>query len=360
MKKIFRTVALMVATAGMLLNVSCKKNEAAALINEASAVQKEQSVSPAEQKVTAFLEAYSSMKRGAKAEGDPVTPEEARWQWETTLNYCYGFTQDQLSDMRVDTVWVSMPQADAQGNIAYADLLSTYGEVVSAVREAYKSIDMEGKTLQFVMMSLADGMERADGDRVCVVMSTGSRTNDNGSGTPVAYHWYGRPFHAGDDWIWGLNLGKCDGSVHESDAAKQLTIKVGDYDMNHSLLYTPCPTCYTYIENPHITQFYTGCNGEYDSVFYATGLTPEEVRTYCIPSQDLNKYYAWIMLRTHYPDMVINPYGYDWYYQVLVTDGISIRQDKLWKIWHEVYVYNCTRWWRKLNPNYPVPIEEEE
>ena len=362
MKKVFKSAAFLVATAGLIFNISCKKQLDNPINN--SVALSEQEVSTSEQKVVGFLKNYTAVKNGAKIDGEAVTPENARWYFETTLNYCYGFTQDLLTNSRMDTVYVTLPETDAQGNISYNDLMDTYGSIIETVRDTYMTINMENKTLQFVMMNLDNNSARNEGSRVQVIMNTGSKDIDPGTPTPNPNPgpWYGIPFSLGDDWIWGLNRGKCDGSVLTSDAAQQLTEKVLNYDIANMLYYNPCPTCYTFIENPHTVYLFTGFHGTNDSIFHATGLTWEEVENYCIPYRDMNKYYAWIMQQSHYPGMIINPYGRDWYYKVQVEDSRCIDDrngiNNLWRIWHEITVINATRWWRKLDPSYPVPIDE--
>ena len=214
-----------------MTNTSCKKNEEGYLINKGAA-QTEQSMSPAEQRVLDFLDSYADMKHGAKVDGEPLCPEDALWNWETTLNYCHGFSHEILGNLRIDTVRVAMPKANIDGFIDYNDALVAYGDIVDAVREAYKAIDMEGKTLQFVMMDIENGTSKDGGDDVVITMTTGRNSgNDNSwSSTTPPYLWYRGPFVEGDDWIWGGNRGKCDGSVLTSDAAQQLTLAIGHYD----------------------------------------------------------------------------------------------------------------------------------
>ena len=140
MKKVLLSVAIIAAMLGVMMS-SCKKEESAQMKN--GVAQTEQSMSPSEQRIIDFLADFEAMKQGAKAEGESVTPEQARWQWETTLNYCYGFTQTDLTSMRHDTLRVAMPKTNAQGNVDYTDLMATYNDIVSTVRNAYVNIDME-------------------------------------------------------------------------------------------------------------------------------------------------------------------------------------------------------------------------
>ena len=160
MKRFTKTLvaAIMIVATGAVIMVGCKKEENAQMKD--GVAQTEQNMSPSEQKIIDFMDAYSSMKQGAKVEGDAVSPEDARWYWESVLNYRHSFTQSYLVDMRRDTVRLTMPKTNAEGNISYADLLTTYGDIVDAVREAYVSIDMDDKTLQFVSMSIKGNVSK--------------------------------------------------------------------------------------------------------------------------------------------------------------------------------------------------------
>ena len=207
MKRFSKTLiaAMIVAATSAAIMIGCKKEESTQMKN--GVAQTEQSVSLNEQEIIGFLEDFKAMKQGAKAEGEAMKPEEARNQWETVFNYCHGFTQSCLSDMRHDTITVPMPKTDAEGNIAYNDLLATYGEIVAAVRETYKAIDMENKTLKFVMMSLGNGTKDGDSD-LSIVINTG-RDIEN------AYPYYGYPFEEGECYIWaGLRQLPRNGNSH--------------------------------------------------------------------------------------------------------------------------------------------------
>ena len=93
MKRFTKTLvaAIMVVATGAVIMVGCKKEENAQIKD--GVAQTEQSMSPTEQKVLDFLADYDAMKRGAKVDGESVTPEGLRPLCETTINYCHGFTQ---------------------------------------------------------------------------------------------------------------------------------------------------------------------------------------------------------------------------------------------------------------------------
>ena len=344
MKKFFFIVVALFATvAGLLTNTSCKKQqEESALLN--GATQTEQDMSPSEQKVLDFLADYDAMKRGAKAEGEAVSPEQARWQWETSLNYCYGFTQDHLTDMREDTLHMAMPKTDAQGNIAYSDLLDTYANIVSAVRETYKSINMGNKTLKFVTVNFDNGSKDGDGT-VTIVMNTGR--NYNGI-DPQG------PFNVGECYPWGT----VGATENPAFAPMKLYEKVCDYDTLWMAYHNPCPTCVTWIDS--ITEkTYYGYKENNDSLFHAIGLTCSEVQNYLLCYDDLNKEYFYMIKRGHYGQPT-NLYNQKWYYcSKVYSKGIEWDQD-FWSIFHVYVVKYCIRRWRHDGGLYPIPIDGDE
>lgn len=361
MKRFTKTLvaAIMIVATGAVIMVGCKKEESAQMKSDVA--QTEQNMSPEEQKVLDFLADYDAMKQGMKAEGEPVCPEDARWYIETVMNYCHGFSHELLSNMRMDTVRVAMPKTDEEGQIAYSDLMTTYCNAVAAVREQYKSIDMEGKTLQFVMMSIENGTAKNGSDDLVILMNTGSNNGSNGVGTstPPSSPWYAGPFGEWDEWIWGMNKGKCMGTNVGFDAADILTMAIGHYDTIHWAEYVPCYGCHPYfIVEPTVVATYPG-NANSTWPFFASGLTWDEVQTYCIPWDDMNMYYEEILQATHTENMVTNPFGYFGYYRTHVIDTRGVDMSSgLSEIKHIVKVYYATRGWR-TSGEYPVPMDED-
>lgn len=357
MKRFTKTLvaAIMVVATGAVIMVGCKKEESAQMKSDVA--QTEQSVSLGEQEIIDFLADFKAMKQGAKAEGEAVKPEDARNQWETVFNYCHGFTQSFLSDMRHDTITLPMPKTDAEGNIAYNDLLATYGEIVAAVRETYKAIDMENKTLKFVMMSLGNGTKDGDSD-LSIVINTG-RDIEN------AYPYYGYPFEEGDCYIWAFRRGHCDGTILSTptDAAMELENAVSAWDNAHFQLVMPCPNCSTFIINLHYDKTLHGYENP-DSLLYANCLTWDEVLNYCLCSEELNTYYNFIMDNSHIIGWPSNPYGVDYYYYLEILPDYAkgmncpVITEPMYRIWYDVDIYNATRVIREV-PGYPVPIDEE-
>lgn len=351
---------LFAATAGVTM-VACKKEKQPVVDQKAATSYTEGVPSESEQRIIGFIEAFEGMKKGEKASGEAMTMEEARRQWETTLNYCHSFTQSYVVDMRTDTLHVALPKADAEGMVSYADAVEAYGRILSEVTKTFVGLDLEDKTMKFAMMSLPES-DAKEASTVEVVMFTGSRAEASNPGTRQP--WYGIPFTDGTCWKWGLNLGRCEETqaAHPStsDAAQEITNRVNAYDLAHYSEYTPCPDCYTYIENLHCKWDSTGqfCAFFADWLFHAEDLTWEEVENYCLCEDELNYYYAQVMLHTHTQNMVINPYGYDSYYCLYVGSDVGFSfhypaNPDLHDIFHTIKVMYATRQWRHYGGEYP-------
>lgn len=344
---------LFAATAGVTM-VACKKEKQPVVDQKAATSYTEGVPSESEQRIIGFIEAFEGMKKGEKASGEAMTMEEARRQWETTLNYCHSFTQSYVVDMRTDTLHVALPKADAEGMVSYADAVDAYGRILSEVTKTFVGLDLEDKTMKFAMMSLPES-DAKEASTVEVVMFTGSRAEASNHGTRQP--WYGTPFTDGTCWKWGLNLGRCEETqaAHPStsDAAQEITNRVNAYDLAHYSEYTPCPDCYTYIENINLSLYAQG-GTETDWLFFVSGLTNEEAANYCLCQDELNYYYAQVMLHTHTQNMIINPYGYDSYYCLIVDSNfLTIHSIGINSIYHILKVYNATRQWRHYGGEYP-------
>ena len=338
MKRFTKTLvaAIMVVATGAVIMVGCKKEESAQM--ESGVAQTEQSMLPSEQKILDFLTDYKAMKQGAKADGEDVTPEMARWQIEKVFNYCYSFTEDQLSNMRQVEVNVTMPKVNDEGKISYCDLLETYGNVVDVVREAYKAIDLEGKTLKFVTISI-DKEEVKDTKSLTIVMNTGSSISNE---TPD------------NCFIWGTN------GIFEMSgrAPEQLQDSVYRYDAYYTLYYNPCPSCYTYLDTIYTFAIYNG--NPNNGLFYATGLTYQETLDYQLCwGGELDDEIDYIISLGH-PGQPTNLYNIDWYYYTIIRSNSAQFEDLGYNAWHSAEVKYCRRLWRQYGKEYPISIDTDE
>lgn len=344
MKRFTKTLVavMIIAATGAAIMVGCKKEESA--LQKEGVAQTDQSISKSEQKIIDFLADFSAIKQGVKAEGEAVKPEVARWQIEKAFNYCYSFTEDQLSDMRQDVVSVAMPKVNAEGAINYGDLLEAYGNVVDAVREAYKAIELEGKTLKFVTISIGKD-ETKNEDSFTILMNTGSSRGIDPGIPPVS-----------GCFIWGT-LGSFE---IEGSAVSRLQSMVNHYDDSLMLYYNPCASCYTYLDTLYTYAKYKG--DTINDLFYASGLTMEQVQHCMICEDELDDEYNYIISLGH-PGQPTNLYGCDWYYCTVISSDGNVIQPyaaQLYQIWHQVEIKHCIRRWRQHGGEYPMPIDEEQ
>lgn len=314
MKKVVLSVAIIAAMMGVMMS-SCKKEESAQM--KEGVAQTEQSMSPSEQRIIDFLADFEAMKQGAKVEGEVVTPEQARWQWETTLNYCYGFTQTDLTGMRHDTLRVAMPKTDAQGNVDFTDLMATYNDIVSTVRNAYVGIDMEYKTLQYVTISLPEEASKSGDNEIVIIMNTGSDDIDDEP-------WYGEPFVNDPCWVWGLGGGSCTEPYSMAgDASDRIEAEIAIWDYAHRGLLIDCPDCEIYVDSIEVVAFFEYPFVQTDTLFHISGLPYQELRHYCICPEEIQNNFAWIMDNTHFPGMFTWHYNQFWYYKTEIIDVVT-------------------------------------
>ncbi len=352
MKKVLLNVAIIAAMLGVMMS-SCKKEESTQMKN--GVAQTEQSMSPSEQRIIDFLADFEAMKQGAKTEGESVTPEQARWQWETTLNYCYGFTQTDLTSMRHDTLRVAMPKTDAQGNVDYTDLMATYNDIVSTVRNAYVNIDMEYKTLQYVTISLPEEASKSGDNEIVIIMNTGSDDIDDEP-------WYGEPFGNDPCWVWGFGGGSCTEPYSMAgDASDRIEAEIAIWDYAHRGFSVACPNCEIFIDSIYLANVYYNPYSTTDSLFLVSGLTWQELMHYCICPEEIEKYYIWIMENTHYEGMFTWHYNVPWYYKTEIFDYTSQEAYGINSYigYHFVKVWNAIRRIRYYNGNYPIPIDSD-
>lgn len=355
MKRFTKTLvaAMIIAATGAVIMVGCKKEESAQMKSDVA--QTEQGMSQSEQRIIDFLADFKAMKQGAKAEGEAMTPEQARWQWETTLNYCYGFTQTDLTGMRHDTLRVAMPKTDAQGNVDYTDLMTTYNDIVSTVRNAYVGIDMEYKTLQYVTISLPEEASKSGDNEIVIIMNTGRNDIDDEP-------WYGEPFENDPCWVWGLGGGSCTEPYSMAgDASDRIEEEIAIWDYAHRGFVIYCPNCEIYIENPYVDAYYYRPDTQTDSLFYVTGMPYQELIHYCICPEEIQMNFAWIMKHTHYEGMFTWHYNVPWYYKTEVKD-CTLQEEygvDSYTGYYLVKVWNATRRIRHYNGDYPISIDSE-
>lgn len=126
--------------------------------------------------------------------------------FELALNYKYGDATFQFSEFIIDTSKVQCQQL--YDSISNYDLLAAYNKCVDSLGVQYDRVDATSKQLVWAMITLDTIIGTTV--NISVIGGFGNGINVNPQ------------FGIGDDWIWGMDLGKCDGTMVGLDAADPL------------------------------------------------------------------------------------------------------------------------------------------
>lgn len=359
MEKTLKKSFIAIITVVLMITVSCKKQTNNKVENDINSME----ISAKEEKIVDFLEKYQLMKTGIKVEGEPVSESEAMWYWEVVLNYAHGFVEDYLTNCRTDTVYVNCPNIDEIGMISENDLMQTYSDVFYSVRERYMSLNMDEKTLKFIHINRISDNAKTDNEQLEIIITTGSRNQQPDPGTPGTM--YGMPFVDGDDWIWGIKRGACDGNFYNvSDAAMQLTDAVVYYDATHYVNDCPGPNYHYWIDvvvdSTYYPSLYTGvCDSGSTWLFRKYSATPSDVLSYCLDDDALNCFYTGIMTKTH-GNGILSTFPSNnapYYYLNVFSECPPVNEASEMLIQHKLKIYYAHRGWR-LNDYVIVPIDD--
>ncbi len=153
-----------------------------------------------------ILNFKSKIKSNLKSD-ETLSIDSAVWYVEAALNYSHSVVQ-RCTEFKVDTTVIPVPVND--GKISLQDLSSA----MSSFEESITS-DLANSGYANASLYLAD----------ISVAHLKSTNSVNLKMTALVNSGYIDPthFHVGEDWIWGFNLGKCDGTCAGRDAATELT-----------------------------------------------------------------------------------------------------------------------------------------
>lgn len=211
--------------------------------------------------------------------GALMIAEEARWNIETLFNVTYGFPDDAYGRTISDTALVYLP-VDASGNALLEDVVALYDQILGQVTQFYFSHNFEEKG--FLLLQLQTGEINGNLMEIFVRSVTGEK-RERITNPPINYG----PFFEGDDWVFGYDLGKCDYSVSESDAAQELQATIH----SNMIRWPEPPNGYRWMTaNPFdidlIGNEYLE-NGEY-LIFYKENYTEDDK---CLDSLKMNFHY---------------------------------------------------------------------
>lgn len=327
-------VMVIAATAATLF-VSCKKekDEAASNVDrsEAQALLN---------RIEAFQTLRDAVNSGAKADGS-MTVEEMRQALDLVSNYEHSEHMTYCLNTVLDTLHVATPAVDGEGYVSNADVVATYNAFEIALEKCMLGVK-DGMDVPSYFSIVMPKTGAKDDDDIDVVFIRGGADDAPGN----EEHTSEGPFVEGDDWYWGLDLGKCDGSQTYSDAAQELSKKfVFTPDQQHQgqsyivynvehVYYTPTdeliPDNYVYYVDPNMEDcaptwlfLYEG-----DSLIYQ-----------CIPYDEMNCY--WRSIRRNivlpYASLHYGPNSHSPYHKCIIVARVDKRWTRGMHVAHVVY-----------------------
>ncbi len=287
MKKTFFSIAtLFVAAAISVAVVSCQKDNETE--NENQVVTKSANDESREllNRIYAFQELCDNVRSGAKS-GESMTLEQLRDDIDLTFNYEHSQHALPFANASLDTFYVRMPQVDANGNVSAAEAVTTYNAFETELAELMADVDDDSDLAKNFSIKFPETGAKS-GDAIEVVFTRGTEDEK--------YPWFA-PFEEGDDYIWGLNLGRCDHGLTEvTDAANELTKKIHQ-NSPASEYYTPYKISYVKF-TPYEDSYYLGDhiyieqkNYPYSNIYWQFCLGGDFEEEPCIYHYELNKAY---------------------------------------------------------------------
>ena len=210
-KTIMCVATLIVAAIVSVTVVSCKKDK-----GEAATKATNSEAQALLNRIEAFQTLRDAVNSGAKADGS-MTVEEMRQALDLVSNYEHSEHMTYCLNTTLDTLHVAMPAVNGEGYVSNADVVATYNAFVTALEKRMLGVKDGMDVPSYFSIVMPNG-ETKDGTDINVVFSRGVPSNDS----LVAYP---GPFGEDDDWYWGENRGKCDGTCYGSDAADQLSLR---------------------------------------------------------------------------------------------------------------------------------------
>lgn len=198
MAKINKPIVIVLLVTTTVLYNSCRKNVATPF-NETGTTY---NISSEQEKVLSFLERYEQyQKQPDKSEGDSVSLSQAVWYWDAAFNYQYGFPETYIENIQQDTFYLKRSDVNFNGFITENNLLQIYSEIIETARDRYVAIDLENKSLKYVIVQSVSGSKSGNDYEIEIILTIGEAKIPQ-TITPQSI--YGQPYAStGNRWPWG-------------------------------------------------------------------------------------------------------------------------------------------------------------
>ena len=325
MKSLTKTIAVtaVLITTAATIFVSCKKdNDETFTQNRQTEVKSEAQV--VYEKVKRFESLRKSYHSNSRGDNGTVPVSEARLILDASINYEYSDVNRYLEDRDLDTLYYTAPFVNSQGEVALNDLIDIYDRFSSDIEK------MEN-TVNLFMVTFPDANTRSNNIEIVYTRGTPTPTP-----TPVPTpNVPNYPFGDDEDWIWGMDNGRCDIGGY-SDAAQELTKKFANTTRGGQIGVADTAQIKPMIWDMEYDDVWATekLNDEDCStywLFYAENVPIEDISSYCIENFELNCYYRsicrYVVSETgcfHYSPNLNSPYReivINWDYERVALAG---------------------------------------
>lgn len=238
----------------------------------------------------AKIAAYKSGQHFKSLEKISVT--DLIWNYNSVINFDHSFVDDPYKDFLYDSVFVSI-NVDESDSVSVEDALVSYIAMENELETLLSNAPFTDKAIKFSFISL-NSIDSGE-----ITLKAETTIGDLGNKPKP-------PFVSGDDWIYGNNLGKCDGTPYYEDAADKIGQAVNTYrylhinDEGKIVFYVNPVNVFINAENiidVNNSSIFDLTNGQgHDNyrdyrLFYANEQNGPLSEVYCVGHEDMNFYY---------------------------------------------------------------------
>lgn len=269
-------IILILTTSGVFIIQGCKKDLKTLPSKEVT--QTSQDI-----KITNMLEAFKTKMKSTLKDGEGLVVDSVVWYLEGCLNETFARASDSIGIIWEDSTLLEIPVTALPAGelVLYSDINQAYLTLVNQLSEHYYSIETE-KQLLFVNIELIEVHQES------IVIQMKDYVAEKPEPPNPQYI---PTFGPGDDWIWGLEAGKCNnGGYLGEDASTQLKAKANILGYGSNVFWLDIYTTPEIWPLDVLIQGYQNPYGYTNSRLYDHSSTMEPEFDDCLTSNQMNYY----------------------------------------------------------------------
>lgn len=286
---IYYTIVIMAVT--NLLLVSCTKENIEIKNQTYEPNQREATLTYND--ILSFKSKVTEFKSGQHFKSlEKMSVTDMIWNYNAVVNFDHSFVDDPYQNFIYDSAFISIG-VDEQDSVSINDAIASYIELEKELESLLSEAPFTDKAIKFSFINISSINE--DGITLKAETTIGNLGNK-----PKP------PFVTGDDWIYGNNLGKCDGTPYYEDAADKICQAVNTYrymhinDQGKIVFYVNPVNIFInsdYITDVNNSDLFDLTNGlDYDNyrdyrLFYACDQNDTISEVFCMQHNEMNFYY---------------------------------------------------------------------